>query len=176
MAEMNQEKLEQNQQEEPMSLLQKALLTGFIGGIFWGLLGSLAYYFNFSEVSHASFILRSFWQADWIDGFTGEMLSVLIVGVISILVAYVYYLLLRKREGMLPGILYGLVIWFIFLYFLNPMFSAVPGLADMTVDTVVTTICLLILYGTFIGYSISFEYKSLQEMKQQRKENDSQNA
>ncbi|SET61578.1 Conserved membrane protein YqhR [Salinibacillus kushneri] len=173
---MKKEKLEQNEHEKPMSLLQKALLTGFIGGIFWGLLGSLAYYFHFSEISHATFTLRSFWQANWTAGLTGEMVSVLLIGVFSILIAYIYYLLFKKREGMIPGILYGIAIWFIFMYFFNPMFVAVPSIADMNIDTVITTICLLILYGTFIGYSISFEYKSLEDMKQQRKENHSQNA
>lgn len=29
-------KYEQNQEEHPLSVLQKALITGFVGGIFWG--------------------------------------------------------------------------------------------------------------------------------------------
>ncbi|MRG86562.1 YqhR family membrane protein [Salinibacillus xinjiangensis] len=173
---MSEEKMEQNQREKPMSLLQKSLVTGFIGGLLWSLLGSLAYYFNFSEVSHASFTLRSFWQNQWTNGFSGEIFSMLIIGVLSILAAYIYYLVLKKREGMLPGILYGVAIWFLFMYFLNPMFSAVPILSEMTMDTIITTVCLHVLYGTFIGYSISFEHKSLEDMKKEREEKSSQNA
>jgi uncharacterized membrane protein len=168
-------KLEQNQHEKPMSLLQKALLTGFVGGLLWSAIGSFAYYFNFSEVSHASFTLRSFWQASWSSGLTGELISMLVVGIASILAAFLYYLFLRKRAGMIPGILYGVAVWFIFMYFLNPFFESVPTITEMEMNTVVSTICLLVLYGTFIGYSISFDYESYEQAKASKNKS-SQNA
>ncbi len=153
----------------PMSLLKKALLTGFVGGLFWSSIGSLVYYFHFSEVSHASFTIRSFWNASWTNGIMGEMLSIVFIGIISIGISYVYYALLKKRPGMVPGIVFGLLLWFIVFYLLKPMFSAVPALTEMETTTVITTICLYILYGTFIGYSISYEYDHLQQAEASKK-------
>ncbi|MBB6454238.1 hypothetical protein HNQ94_002713 [Salirhabdus euzebyi] len=168
-------KLEQNQHKKPMSLFHKAILTGFVGGVFWSGLASLAYYFNFMEVSHASFILRSFFNGTWTQGLLGEVISMVIVGVLSIGTALVYYLFFKKRGGMLPGILFGSVLWIAFMYFLNPMFEAVPLFSDLKMDTVITSICLYVLYGTFIGYSISYEYENIQ-LASSNKGKSSQNA
>ncbi|WP_102027055.1 YqhR family membrane protein [Salirhabdus sp. Marseille-P4669] len=168
-------KLEQNQKEKPMSIRSKSLLTGFIGGLFWATIGSIAYYFNFSEVSHGSFILRSFFEGNWTNGLLGEIISIVIVGLISILIALLYYLTLRKRPGMIPGFLYGIALWVIIMYFLNPVFSAVPTLSEMESTTIVSTLCLYILYGTFIGYSISYEYEAVKKAEANKKKS-SQNA
>ncbi|MCP8616831.1 YqhR family membrane protein [Salirhabdus salicampi] len=155
---MGEKKLEQNQAEEPMTMFQRALLTGFVGGLLWGSLGSLAYYFNFTTISHASYILRSFFNASWVHGWMGELISIVIVSMLSILAAIVYYVVLKKRRGMIPGILYGIGIWVVFVYFLNPIFTAVPTFNNLNADTLVTTLCLHVLYGTFVGYTISYDY------------------
>ena len=38
-------------QERTKSLLSRSLMTGFIGGIIWSILGTFMYYFNFAEVA-----------------------------------------------------------------------------------------------------------------------------
>jgi uncharacterized membrane protein len=164
-----------NNQDKQNSPLHKAIVVGFVGGIFWSIIGSLAYYFNFSEVSHASYTLRSFWQASWTDGLLGELISIVIISLISIIISLGYYFILRNQSGMWPGVLYGLLLWFIVMYFLNPLFLKVPTLTEMDSTTVITTICLFILYGTFIGYSISYEYEQLNAAKQHKNKN-SQNS
>src|SRR5690606_36900556 len=105
----------------------------------------------------------SFWNAPWTNGIMAEILSIVFIGIISIGISYIYYALLKKRPGMLPGILFGLLLWFIVFYILTPMFTAVPTLPEMKATTIITTICLYVLYGTFIGYSISYEYDHLQQ-------------
>lgn len=151
--------LEQDKQEKPVSVLNKSLITGFVGGILWSGLGALSYYFNFSSVSAGTFVLRSWIQTDWSNNWLGEIISILAIGVLSIVSALVYFGLLKKTKGLSPGILFGVALWFIIFFVFRPVFDAVPTFADLDGNTIVTTLCLFILYGTFIGYSISYDFQ-----------------
>jgi uncharacterized membrane protein YagU involved in acid resistance len=84
-----------------------------------------------------------------------------LIGVISIAAALLYYALLRKIRGMWPGILYGAALWVVIFYLFNPLFPNVQPVADLNMNTVITTLCLYILYGVFVGYSISFETQEM---------------
>ena len=162
---MAEETLEQNKHEKPISFLAKSLLTGFVGGVLWSLIGSIAAYFNFTSVSPASFILRSWLQNDWTDGWLGEVVSIIIIGLLSILVAILYYGLLKKMNGLWPSALFGIALWFLVYYVMEPIFPNVKHMTDLDSDTIVTTICLFVLYGIFIGYSISYEYQDQHKAK-----------
>ncbi|WP_407268355.1 YqhR family membrane protein [Radiobacillus sp. PE A8.2] len=159
---MEDKKLEQNKQEKPMSFLSKSLLTGFVGGVLWSFIGVIASYFNFSSVSPATFILRSWLQTDWSDGWLGELIAVTVIGIISIITAIVYYGLLKKYPGIMVSGIYGIALWFIIFYLLQPVFPNVPAMTELDSNTIVTTLCLFLLYGIFIGYSISYEYQDNQ--------------
>ncbi|OKO91180.1 hypothetical protein BRO54_2881 [Geobacillus proteiniphilus] len=37
-------KLEQEKTERPMTLIQKTIIIGFVGGVFWSLIGYLSYF------------------------------------------------------------------------------------------------------------------------------------
>ncbi|UOQ93712.1 YqhR family membrane protein [Halobacillus shinanisalinarum] len=150
---------EQSKQEPPHSVLSKTLLIGFIAGILWSGLGAISYYFNFSQVSAATFIFRSFWQTEWTSTLLAEILAVGIVAVLSILVAFAYYVALKGKNGIWPGFIYGIILFGLLFYVMNPIFQAVPDFTQLTIDSLVTTICLFVLYGVFIGYSISYEFK-----------------
>ncbi|ELK46248.1 YqhR family membrane protein [Halobacillus sp. ACCC02827] len=154
---------DQRQQEPQQSVLGKALITGFVAGILWSGLGTIAYYFHFAEVSAASFFFRSFFQTDWTGTWLSEVLAILLTGILSILTALVYYFLLKNKNGLWPGMLYGGIIWAVVFLVLTPVFPAVPTFLEMDSDTWVTTGCLFILYGVFIGYSISYEYRESSE-------------
>ncbi|WP_085991927.1 YqhR family membrane protein [Oceanobacillus senegalensis] len=161
MAEDN-KKLEQNKRnEEQMSILARSLLTGFIGGIFWSTVGVFLYYFNFSELSPKAFLLRSWLRTDWTSGWLGDLVSIILVGLLSLATALIYYGTLRKVNSMWVGALYGIVLWGIIFYLFQPIFTNVPGVFDLKTDTIVTTLCIYILYGTFIGYSISYDYHDM---------------
>ncbi|WP_186575816.1 YqhR family membrane protein [Aquibacillus kalidii] len=153
-------KLEQNKQQKPVSLLSKALITGFIGGVFWSFIGAIASYFNFTSVSPASFILRFWLHTGWSDGWLGQLVSIVIIGVLSTILALVYYVLLKNTQGIWPSALFGVALWFVVFYLLQPIFPNVEHMTKLTSDTIVTTFCLYLLYGIFIGYSISYEYQS----------------
>ncbi|EZP76108.1 hypothetical protein H839_12564 [Parageobacillus genomosp. 1] len=159
----NPEQLEQNQKERPMSLLLKTVITGFVGGVFWSLIGYLAYFFHFSEIS-PNMILIPWVAGDWKHGKIGNYIAILLIGLLSILVALIYYAALRRIKGMWAGVLYGVAWWLIVFYVLNPLFPNLETVSHLQRNTIITTLCLYILYGVFIGYSISF---ATQEMNRQ---------
>ncbi|WP_404452988.1 YqhR family membrane protein [Virgibacillus necropolis] len=153
------EKLEQNKQEKSYSLLSRSLLTGFIGGLIWSTFGIILYYFNFSSVGPTSFLLRSWLNAEWTSEWLGDVISIGLIGVISIVVALIYYGLLKKMNSMWIGASFGIVLWGIVFYLLQPIFPNIPPLNDYDKNTIISTLCLFIIYGTFIGYSISYDYQ-----------------
>ncbi|MFB1050389.1 YqhR family membrane protein [Paraliobacillus sp. JSM ZJ581] len=150
--------LEQNKREQPVSIISRTLTTGFFGGLFWSFIAWMASYFHFTTVSPATFVIRAWLDADWTNTWLADVLSILTISVISILVALVYYILLRKTRGLLPSILFGLLLWGVVFYALLPIFPNIKPLSQLDSDTIVTTICLFLLYGIFIGYSISYDY------------------
>lgn len=171
---MNKKKqTEITKQERTNSLLSRSLMTGFIGGIIWSIVGTFMYYFNFAEVAPKTILLRSWTNTKWSNGWLGDVVSILIIGVISILIAFIYYGLLKRIISMWMGVIYGLILWGLIFYILQPVFPTLTPLFDFNKETIVTTLGLFILYGTFIGYSISFDYRDTRI--KERKKNQSQN-
>lgn len=143
---------------KPVIILPRSLFTGFVGGIIGGICGVLLYYFNFSEVSPRTFELRPWVNAGWADRWIGDLISVLVAGVLSLVPAFIYYGLFKKIRSVLFAVLFGVVLWIIIFYVLNPIFDNIPPVEQMSMTTIVSTICLFLLYGTFIGFSISYDY------------------
>jgi len=141
-----------------LQILLRALLTGFIGGLFWCSISIGLYYFNFLEVSPKTYVLRSWLQSGWTDTWVGDIVSILFVSILSMVVALIYYSLLKKVNSIWIGVLFGTVLWVFAAFVLHPLFSNVQSLFDFSIDTIISTLCLFVLYGTFIGYSISFDY------------------
>ena len=161
MAENN-NKLEQNQKEQPMTFLGRSLLTGFIGGIFWSLIGLFMYYFNFAEISPKFLLVTSWTKASWTNGWLGNLVTVILAGILSIVIAYVYLLLFKKINTMWMGVIYGVLLWVIIFYVAQPMFANIPTITSLHSHTIISTLSLFLLYGTFIGYSISYDYHDSQ--------------
>ncbi len=154
--------LEQNKPENTMSILGRSLLTGFVGGILWSTIAVFLYYFNFVEVSPKSFVLRSWLKTDWTDSWLGDLVSVIIIGLLSIVTAMIYYGILKKVQTMWISVVYGIILWGIVFYLLQPIYANIPNLVELQSNSIVTSLCLFILYGTFIGYSISYDYHDTQ--------------
>ncbi|WP_066193016.1 MULTISPECIES: YqhR family membrane protein [Gracilibacillus] len=146
------------QQNQKTNMITKTISAGFFGAIIWGTLASLAGFFNFTAISPKSLMLRSWLQQAWADRWLGDIVSVLLLSVPSILVAFVYYALLKKYNGMLPGFIMGFVLWFLVFWLMNPLFSNIKPFYQLDSNTILTTMCLFVLYSVFIGYSISFAY------------------
>lgn len=155
---MVKEKLEQNQGSKPMSLMMVTISTGFVGGVFWSLLGYLAYTFHFTELK-PTMILDPWTVGEWKGGWIGVVLSLLIMGLIGISAALIYYFTLKNAQSIWISALYGFILFLIVFFLLNPLFPSLNPVNELKRDTIITTVCLYILFGVFVGYSISYEYK-----------------
>lgn len=163
--------LDQNRQEKQLSQKENIALTGFVGGLFWSILGQISYYFHFTEVG-PKVIMMAWASEGWARGFLGTVVALLIHGLVSIPVAFLYYAFLRKVRSLSAVILFGVAIWVIVHLVFVPFFPGMKGIKDMDLNTLVTTLCLYILYGVFIGVSVSFDYSERvrqKEMGQQEK-------
>ncbi|MDA1474880.1 YqhR family membrane protein [Bacillus changyiensis] len=161
------EELEQNKREKPIPFSGRVITTGFFAGVFWSALGELTHFLKFSEVS-PNMILQLFILGDWKSEFLGTVISILLIGVISIGAALLYYSIFKQVKGMWMGVVYGAILWVIVFYLFNPMFPDVQTVPELKRETVITTFCIYLLYGLFVGYSISFEYNELNEEKLSR--------
>jgi uncharacterized membrane protein YagU involved in acid resistance len=86
------------------------------------------------------------------------------------LIAFIYYLILRKWYTIWAGVIFGLILWGVIFFVLDPLFPNIPPFTDLELDTLISTACLFVLYGTFIGYSIAFDYHDTKK-KEEKKEN-----
>src|SRR5699024_9731297 len=107
--------------EESIQVLKwRVAVTGFFAGLIWSAVWAFLAYFNFTKISPSSFVLQTWTQAEWMTSWYGELLSIFIISLLSIIIAYIYYLFFRNLTGMMPGLIYGVAIWLIlFLVFSN---------------------------------------------------------
>jgi hypothetical protein len=154
--------LEQNKQEEPMSMLAKVIVIGLCGGIFWSLLGYLLYIFKFTKIS-PNLVLQPWAIGDWKNGLYGQFMGIFVIGLLSVGVALLYYATLRRFEKIWVSMIFGLALWGFVFFILNPIFPDLKSVWELGRNTNITTVCLYLLYGVFIGYSISFEVNDIQK-------------
>lgn len=137
----------------------RVIMIGFFGGLIWSILGYLAYMINFTKVGPA-LILAPWALGKWKDKTLGQFIGIVAICIVSILLALLYKYVLGKIKSLWIGIGFGLILWVIIFYILQPW---IPGLGHVTQlgkNTISTTACLFSLYGLFVGYSISFDMES----------------
>ncbi|HET7579742.1 MAG TPA: YqhR family membrane protein [Bacillales bacterium] len=153
-------KIHQDNKKKPTSYTSKCVVIGFWGGLISSFIGYLAYLLNFTTFGPA--LVLTPWQlGDWKDDPIGQVVAIFAIAVVSIVTALVYKVLLERLYSMWVSVGYGIVIWLFVFYVLNPIFPKLEPITEFDQNTLVTTLCLYILYGLFIGYSISFEYHEL---------------
>lgn len=144
-------------QPRRMSYGMTIFIIGISGGIFWSLIGYLAFYLNFINFGPA-LILKPWALGEWKNSHYGQLVGVLTIGILSIGLAFVYKLLFQKIRSFWAGVVFGLILWVIVFHFVNPFMPSLQPVAKLDQNTVVTSICLYVAYGLFIGYSISYAY------------------
>ncbi len=161
----------QNQEETITGsiILRRALQTGFIGGVFWGLMGKVMHYFNFTEISAKAYVLHSWTRSTWTFRWYSEIIVLLIIGVISMVVAILYYAVLKKVNSLWVGMIYGGILWALIMLVVTPFYTMIPNLKELELKTIISTLSLFSLYGLFIGYSISYDYAMFQKYNLQNK-------
>ena len=144
--------------ESVIDLKRRVAITSFFAGLIWSTVWAVAAYFNFTELSPSSFILEIWFDAKWIGRWYGELISIISLSLISILIAYIYYWLFRKLTGLLPGLLYGVVTWLLLILISSSLFVHIPYVNELNINTIVTMLSNFVLYGVFIGYTISYDF------------------
>lgn len=148
-----------NRKKESIKVLKwRVAVTGFFAGAIWSTVWAFLAFFNFSKLTPSSFILETWFQAKWVNRWYGELLSIFIISLLSIFIAYIYYLCFRNLTGLLPGLIYGVVIWLLLILISSNIFAHIPYINELDVNTLITTLCLFIIYGVFIGYTISYDF------------------
>ncbi|VEF47823.1 integral inner membrane protein [Bacillus freudenreichii] len=145
-------------------LITMAVITGFVAGVAGSLMGYLVHYLNFTEISPG--IILAPWSGGWKGSWAGILLAALLYGMVSIVTALLYYGTLKKRKSFWWGTAYGVVLFLIVFLVLFPLFPGTKSLLKYDINSILTGLSAFILYGVFIGYSISYEYEEFQYLKQ----------
>ncbi len=146
-----------------MSFGANVAIIGFVGGLVWSLVGYFAFYFHFIRVGPA-LILMPFPLGTWKATYIGQLVGIVIISILSIAIAFLYKVILQKVESIWAGVGFGFALWIIVFCVLNPFLPGLKSVQNLDSNTIITSLCLYILYGVFIGYSISYGYL---EQKQQ---------
>ncbi len=154
---------------ESGSFSKMVVITGFFGGILWSAIGYFAYYLNFIKVE-PNIILEPFTVGTWRESWIGIVISIFAYGIISIVVAFLYYAILKKFKTVWVGAVYGIVLFLIVFIILNPIFPSMKPFFKLDVNTIITSVCLYLVYGVFIGYSISYEQQERSHYRDKNKE------
>lgn len=153
-------KLEQNKTEKPLGSKGRIALIGFFAGFFWGLIGWVSYYLNFTKIG-PGLILQPWALGKWKTGVGGQLLGILVICMVSIAVAYLYNITLGKVRSLWVAIAFGLALWVVVFYILQPWIPHLQPVTKLGPNTISTTLCIYILYGLFLGYSVSFDRSEL---------------
>ncbi|MGI2775602.1 YqhR family membrane protein [Bacillus cytotoxicus] len=143
---------------------------GLFGGVFWGSIWYFLHIFSFTEVG-TNYLLLPFALGDWKEGVWGNIAGIICIGFFSIVVAFLYKTFFKKFEGVLPGLLYGLFWWSLLFLGLGSIAPVIKNAMHLPKETVTTTICIFILYGVFISYSVSFEANNVNQGEDAEKTN-----
>lgn len=149
----------QTQNEQNENSKSFVVSIGFFGGLITSFMAYVALLFNF--VPFGPRVVWQMWpeqaQAIWMRGHVGNITGIILLSLLSIGAAYLYYLLLRKLESPWIGIMYGLAWWALIFLVINQVMPGVQTIAQLGWTTNIVFISLFVFYGLFVGYSISYE-------------------
>ncbi|MCR8659273.1 YqhR family membrane protein [Paenibacillus endoradicis] len=136
--------------------LAYALYIGFFAGLFWSCIRMISYYCNFTS-EPVSFLIRNWLSNEQITSGFGQTLGSLSFIAFSIVASLMYMWFFRNLIGPWPGLWYGLGWWGI-LFGLGPLFGFTHIQTGVGFTLALTDLCLFVVWGLFIGYSIAFEF------------------
>lgn len=129
----------------------EALSIGIWGAVIWSVFGYICYWLNLAKVSPAHIskvIIKESMMFQW----QGLLISILLLICLSIIFSLIYVFIFSHIFTPWIGIIFGCIIWY-----------AMLGWRKLDINTIASTISLFILYGAFIGYSLSIEFSSLEK-------------
>lgn len=136
--------------------LRYAIYIGFFSGLFWSCVRMISYYCNFTT-EPVSFLIRGWLREEQIVTGFGQTLGSLSFILFSIAASIIYMWFFRNLQGAWPGLWYGLGWWGI-LFGIGPIIGFTNIQTGVGFTLALTDLCLFVLWGLFIGYSIAFEF------------------
>lgn len=137
-----------------------ALQLGFFAGLIWGGIKNFLYYLEFTNVEPL-FLLKALFTKAFIHSWVGHLVGWGVFVLFSMGAALLYAALFYKIKGPWMGIAYGAGIWLILHGLVGPPLGMMNGFEKQGLNTVTTEICLYLMWGLFIGYSIAYEFNDV---------------
>lgn len=134
-----------------------SLHIGFFAGLIWGGIRVFFYYFQFTKLL-PGFLLEPFYPHSFLESSQGQYLGWIYFILFSMVASLIYTALLSKLRGAWIGIAYGCLWWFLLLAVIGPWLEMSPAINQLDLNSILSELCVFVLWGVFIGYSISFEF------------------
>lgn len=134
-----------------------SIKIGFFAGLIWGTIRWLFYEMKFTTES-PGFAVYPFFQHAFLKSGWGLLVGIGSFILVSIVAAVLYKIVLGRLRGPWPGVGYGLVWWAIIFIGIGPLFGMTKNITIAGWNTLYTELCVFLLWGVFIGYSIAFEF------------------
>lgn len=145
------------QRKDMKQLFVRSLLTGLIGGLLLGFSWVVFSYFNFVEFNPRTILLHKWISSEWTQGLSGNVITIFLISILSIINSFIYYILFKKINSIWIGVAYGIAVWSILFFIVGQLFPDYK-VSKLDKETTISTLSLFTLYGTFIGYSISYDF------------------
>jgi hypothetical protein len=140
--------------------IKTALSVGVAGGLFWSIVESIAHYINFTTIG-PSILIAPFVTSTFSHKPIAHLIGILAATILAVLFSLVYVFTLSRFYHPLIGVACGLVLFAIFYYVLVPVLSLTnKPIHQMGANNFTTQLCLFVLFGLFVGFSLSTEYSS----------------
>lgn len=134
-----------------------SIKIGFFAGLIWGTIRWLFYEMKFT-IESPGFAVYPFFQPAFLKSGWGYIVGICSFILVSIVAAVLYKIVLGRFRGPWPGVGYGLVWWAIIFIGIGPLFGMTKSITTAGWNTLYTELCVFLLWGVFIGYSIAFEF------------------
>lgn len=134
-----------------------ALQIGFFAGLLFGMLRWMFYLMQFTK-ELPGFLVKPFYKDAFLAQGWGGVTGVVFFILFSIGAAMLYMLLMGRLKGPWPGIVYGAVWWALLFAAAGPFLGLTMPAWKAGWNTFSTEICVFVVWGLFIGYSIAFEF------------------
>lgn len=134
-----------------------AVYIGFFAGLLWGGIKIIEHYLHFTTLS-PGFLIEPFFLHSFLSTWQGILTGWVAFIIFSIAAALIYSVMLAKARGPWYGLGYGLFWWAVIFLLFGPVTGTTKWIAYMDLNTVLTDFGLYLLWGLFIGYSITFEF------------------
>ncbi|GIO11827.1 hypothetical protein J19TS2_13820 [Cohnella xylanilytica] len=132
-------------------------IVGFFAGVFLGFIRWFATGINFTKIPQA-FLADPFVRRSALGSAGWQWIGLALFIAMSVVASLIYWLALGRLRGPWPGLFFGAAWWALLLFVVGPPTGAVEAPRLLGWNSIVTELCLYLIWGMFIGYSIAFEY------------------